>query len=42
MNSVVKYDNELFKQFSNNESLRQWLLETVFAMTYNLPEPDAA
>jgi type I restriction enzyme R subunit len=42
MNSVVKDDNELFKQFSNNESLRQWLLETVFAMTYNPPEPDAA
>lgn len=34
MNSVLKDDTELFKQFSDNESFRKWLTDTVFAMTY--------
>jgi type I restriction enzyme R subunit len=42
MTSLLKDDTELFKQFSNNESFRQWLLETVFALTYSPPEADAA
>jgi type I restriction enzyme, R subunit len=42
MNSLIKDDTELFKQFSDNESFRRWLLETVFAITYRPPEADAA
>jgi type I restriction enzyme, R subunit len=42
MNSLIKDDTELFKQFSDNESFRRWLLETVFAITYKPPEANAA
>jgi type I restriction enzyme, R subunit len=42
MNSLIKDDTELFKQFSDNESFRRWLLDTVFALTYNPTEADAA
>jgi type I restriction enzyme R subunit len=38
MNGLIKDDTELFKQFSDNESFRKWLLETVFALTYEPPE----
>ncbi len=31
---VLKDDTELFKQFSDNESFRKWLTDTVFALTY--------
>jgi len=34
MTAVLKDDTELFKQFSDNESFRKWLTETVFALTY--------
>jgi type I restriction enzyme R subunit len=34
MNAVLKDDTELFKQFSDNESFRKWLTDTVFALTY--------
>lgn len=37
MNAVLKDDTELFKQFSDNESFRRWLSETVFAVTYEEP-----
>ena len=33
---------ELFKQFSDNESFRQWLAETVFAATYSGAGPAGA
>jgi type I restriction enzyme R subunit len=42
MTSLLKDDTELFKQFSDNELFRKWLLETVFALTYQPPEADAA
>ena len=42
MTAFLKDDTELFKQFSDNESFRKWLLETVFALTYKPPEADAA
>jgi type I restriction enzyme R subunit len=32
--ALLKDDTELFKQFSDNESLRKWLTDTVFALTY--------
>ena len=31
---AMKDDTELFKQFSDNESFRKWLTETIFAMNY--------
>ena len=34
MTAVLKDDTELFKQFSDNESFRKWLTDTVFAATY--------
>jgi type I restriction enzyme, R subunit len=35
MNAVLKDDTELFKLFSDNESFRRWLLDTVFSVTYS-------
>jgi type I restriction enzyme, R subunit len=35
MTGVLKDDTELFKQFSDNESFRRWLTDTVFAATYD-------
>jgi type I restriction enzyme R subunit len=34
MTAVLKDDTQLFKQFSDNESFRRWLTDTVFALTY--------
>jgi type I restriction enzyme R subunit len=42
MTAVVKDDMELLKQFSDNPSLRKWLADTVFGLTYQAPvEPTA-
>jgi type I restriction enzyme R subunit len=35
MTAVLKDDTELFKQFSDNESFRRWLADTVFGLTYS-------
>ena len=35
MTAVLKDDTELFRQFSDNESFRRWLADTVFALTYS-------
>jgi type I restriction enzyme R subunit len=35
MMAVLRDDTELFRQFSDNESFRRWLTDTVFAMTYD-------
>ena len=40
MTAVLKDDTELFKQFSDNESFRRWLTDTIFAMTYEDPGPE--
>ncbi|MCB0255732.1 MAG: type I restriction endonuclease subunit R, partial [Anaerolineae bacterium] len=32
--ALMKDDTELFKQFSDNDSFRRWLSDTVFALTY--------
>jgi type I restriction enzyme R subunit len=37
MTAVLKDDTELFKQFSDNESFRRWLTDTVFRLTYDPP-----
>jgi len=34
MTGILQDDTELFKQFSDNESFRRWLTDTVFALTY--------
>ena len=34
MTAVLKDDTELFKQFSDNESFRRWLTDTIFTLTY--------
>jgi type I restriction enzyme R subunit len=34
MNAVLRDDTELFKQFSDNESFRRWLSDSVFSATY--------
>jgi type I restriction enzyme, R subunit len=39
MMSVLKDDTELFKQFSDNDSFRRWMTDTIFAMTYDTPPP---
>jgi type I restriction enzyme R subunit len=38
MTGLVRDDTELFKQFSDNESFRRWLTQTVFEETYR-PQP---
>mgnify|MGYP000085464666 FL=1 len=35
MTALLQDDTELFKQFSDNESFRRWLADTVFALTYS-------
>jgi type I restriction enzyme, R subunit len=34
MTALLKDDTELFKQFSDNDSFRRWLTDTVFTLTY--------
>ena len=42
MNGVLKDDTELFKQFSDNESFRRWLEDTVFQVTYDMASGEEA
>jgi len=37
MMAMISDDTELFKQFSDNDSFRRWLQDTVFAVTYDNP-----
>jgi type I restriction enzyme R subunit len=37
--SLMKDDTELFKQFSDNESFKKWLTDTIFTATYE-PRPN--
>ena len=39
MSAVLKDDTELFKQFSDNEDFSRWLSDSIFAATYERPEP---
>jgi len=34
MVSLLKDDTELFKHYSDNESFKRWLADTVFGLTY--------
>jgi type I restriction enzyme, R subunit len=38
MTADLKDDTQLFKQFMDNESFRQWLAHTVFRLTYEASE----
>jgi type I restriction enzyme R subunit len=38
MTEVLRDDTELFKQFSDNESFKRWLTDTVFGLTYESSE----
>ena len=40
--SFLKDDTELFKQFFDNESFRNWLADKMFQRTYNPPGPAGA
>jgi type I restriction enzyme R subunit len=42
MTALLSDDTELFKQFSDNESFRRWLTDTVFALTYSEPGSERA
>ena len=42
MTELIADHTELFKQFSDNESFRKWLLEMNFAATYNKPTTTAS
>lgn len=35
MDAIMTDDTELYKQFSDNESFKRWLSDTVFGMTYD-------
>ena len=35
MTALLKDDTQLFKQFSDNESFRRWLTDTIFSLTYS-------
>jgi type I restriction enzyme R subunit len=37
MTALLQDDTELFKQFSDNESFKRWLADTVFTLTYSGP-----
>ncbi|HUF61179.1 MAG TPA: hypothetical protein VMN36_03820 [Verrucomicrobiales bacterium] len=39
MTALLKDDTELFKQFSDNESFKRWMTDTIFRLTY---EPSVA
>ena len=41
MTALLQDDTELFKQFSDNESFRRWLTDTVFALTYESAETNS-
>ena len=34
MTALLADDTQLFKEFSDNESFKRWLADTVFAQTY--------
>ncbi len=41
MTAVLKDDTELFKRFSDDESFRRWLTDTVFEPTYDPARKEA-
>ena len=41
MLSLMKDDNELFKQFTDNAEFKRWMADTVFTLTYDRGHPDS-
>jgi type I site-specific restriction-modification system R (restriction) subunit len=39
MTGLIKDDTELFRQFTDNDSFRRWLTDTIFRMTYSEQQP---
>ncbi len=39
MTAVLKDDTQLYGLFSDNDSFRRWLTDTIFGMTYGTPNP---
>lgn len=39
---LMKDDTELFRQYSDNDSFRRWLADTVFGMTYRKGPPEGS
>lgn len=39
---LMKDDTELFRQYSDNDSFRKWLADTVFGMTYRKGPPEGS
>ena len=37
MNSIMKDDNQLFKQFMDNAGFKRWMTDTVFELTSERP-----
>lgn len=37
--SLLKDDTKFFKEFSDNDSFRRWVTDTVFSITYTAPQP---
>ena len=37
MAEVLEDDTELFRQFTDNESFKRWMMDTIFQLTYNSP-----
>ena len=42
MSSMMKDDNQLFKQFMDNDSFKRWMTDTVFALTSEQPSADSS
>jgi type I restriction enzyme R subunit len=42
MTGLNKDDTQLFKQFSDNDSFKRWLTDSIFAATYGEAAPDEA
>jgi len=40
--SMMKDDTELFKHFTDNDSFKRWMLDTVFGLTYQEPTDQEA
>ncbi len=41
MSSMMKDDNQLFKQFMDNDGFKRWMTDTVFALTSAQPSTDS-
>ena len=38
--ALLKDDTELYKQYTQNESFKKWLADTIFEVTYRGPDTE--